>query len=470
MPLFSRRSTWLALLLGAVLLLGFCAVAAQGSDGAAPEAVPTPDAATPDADADTEAAKPTLKEKLLAAYEKVVNFDAQAQLERMQAAVKVLQETDYHGMFETAKTTLLEGDIRNVETGLLVAYLALVIMAVLPIIIGSLQSTSASSSDEPAEIMTSADAAYFPIQASITLFGLYMLFQLFGKEYVNYLLSGYFFLLGIGAVTWSLCPLGAMIAPSSLNDRKFHLYFKESGPAVDAEEKEAKDAAAKDGKGDKASAGADAGVWLDSKFSATDICCFAVALAIGAAYLKTKHWILNNIFGMAFATNGISLLQLGSFGIGATLLVGLFFYDVFWVFGTDVMVTVAKSFDAPIKVIFPRDFLTNGIWATEHAMLGLGDIVLPGVLIALLLRFDRSRNGGSPVYFVTALFAYVLGLVLTVFVMHTFKAAQPALLYLVPLGVSTPLLLSIVRGEVGALFKYSDEDAAAAPAKEKKAQ
>ena len=29
---------------------------------------------------------------------------------------------------------------------------------------------------------------------------------------------------------------------------------------------------------------------------------------------------------------------------GAILLAGLFVYDVFWVFGTDVMVTVAKSF------------------------------------------------------------------------------------------------------------------------------
>jgi hypothetical protein len=29
---------------------------------------------------------------------------------------------------------------------------------------------------------------------------------------------------------------------------------------------------------------------------------------------------------------------------------GLFVYDIFWVFFTPVMVTVAKSFDAPIKV------------------------------------------------------------------------------------------------------------------------
>lgn len=30
---------------------------------------------------------------------------------------------------------------------------------------------------------------------------------------------------------------------------------------------------------------------------------------------------------------------------------GLFIYDIFWVFFTPVMVSVAKSFDAPIKVL-----------------------------------------------------------------------------------------------------------------------
>ena len=37
------------------------------------------------------------------------------------------------------------------------------------------------------------------------------------------------------------------------------------------------------------------------------------------------------------------MLKLGSFTNGAVLLCGLFFYDIFWVFGTDVMVTVAKK-------------------------------------------------------------------------------------------------------------------------------
>jgi minor histocompatibility antigen H13 len=42
----------------------------------------------------------------------------------------------------------------------------------------------------------------------------------------------------------------------------------------------------------------------------------------------------------------------GSFLNGVILLSGLFVYDVFWVFGTDVMVTVAKSFQARLCLPF----------------------------------------------------------------------------------------------------------------------
>ncbi len=52
---------------------------------------------------------------------------------------------------------------------------------------------------------------------------------------------------------------------------------------------------------------------------------------------------------MAFAINGVELLNLNNVLTGCILLGGLFVYDIFWVFGTNVMVTVAKSFEAPIK-------------------------------------------------------------------------------------------------------------------------
>lgn len=65
--------------------------------------------------------------------------------------------------------------------------------------------------------------------------------------------------------------------------------------------------------------------------------------------LLPQHWIANNIFGIAFSVNGVEMLHLNNVLTGVILLGGLFVYDVFWVFGTDVMVTVAKSFEAPIK-------------------------------------------------------------------------------------------------------------------------
>ena len=54
------------------------------------------------------------------------------------------------------------------------------------------------------------------------------------------------------------------------------------------------------------------------------------------AYALTKAWYLNNALGCAFSVQGIEMLSLGSFVIGAILLMGLFVYDVFWVFGTEV--------------------------------------------------------------------------------------------------------------------------------------
>lgn len=40
-------------------------------------------------------------------------------------------------------------------------------------------------------------------------------------------------------------------------------------------------------------------------------------------------------------------------------------------------------------VVFPQDLLEQGLRANNFAMLGLGDIVIPGIFIALLLRFDN---------------------------------------------------------------------------------
>jgi len=125
------------------------------------------------------------------------------------------------------------------------------------------------------------------------------------------------------------------------------------------------------------------------------------------------------------------------------------------------MVTVAKSFDAPIKLLFPKS-----LWAAEYqfSMLGLGDIVIPGVFIALLLRYDHHRNvmcntkKNSTPYFNNTMVGYFVGLATTIIVMHTFQAAQPALLYLVPTCIGASLGTSVILGDLTGLFAYSEEE------------
>ena len=82
--------------------------------------------------------------------------------------------------------------------------------------------------------------------------------------------------------------------------------------------------------------------------------CLGLCSVVGVWYILKKHWLANDLLGMAFAINRIELLHFNNVVTGCILLGGLFFYDIFGVFGTDVMVTVAKSFEAPIKLVFPR--------------------------------------------------------------------------------------------------------------------
>merc|ERR1719322_2118356 len=191
---------------------------------------------------------------------------------------------------------------------------------------------------------------------------------------------------------------------------------------------------------------------FDNKFIFSFILCGMVSVW----YFFTKHWVANNLIGLAFAVGGIELLKLSGTKTGAILLIGLFFYDIFWVFGTNVMVTVVKSFEAPIKLVFPQDLLENGLAAQNMAMLGLGDIVIPGIFVALLLRYDQSLKRNSNFYFYTTFIAYILGLCGTIVVMHVFKHAQPALLYLVPACLGAPIFMALIRGDIKSMFNYAD--------------
>lgn len=352
---------------------------------------------------------------------------------------------------EELKAALTEA-AAELEPGLALAYFMLILFASVPIYFGSFASIGVGDGEggEDVEIMTSEDAAYFPIYASCALFSMFLLFKFVGPEYVNLVLGAYFFALGTMSLTSALRPVGLLIVPADYLGEPYHFELTQKAPA----------AAEGDGAEKKGDAEAEAPkdiLHFELSFDNADLACLFMSACVGVWYLCTKHWVATNLYGLSFALNGITLFVLPSFKIGSMLLCGLFFYDIFWVFCTPVMVTVARSFDAPIKVIFPKDFMENGFAAKQHAMLGLGDIVLPGVLVALLCRYDHNSGRKMYPYFWSVYIAYILGLVLTIVIMHTFKAAQPALLYLVPAVLLTPMAVAVVRGELKELFEYTEE-------------
>ncbi|XP_067227481.1 minor histocompatibility antigen H13 isoform X2 [Chanodichthys erythropterus] len=328
--------------------------------------------------------------------------------------------------------------------GTALAYGSLLLMALLPIFFGALRSVGCSKSKSPSdmpETITSRDAARFPIIASCTLFGLYLFFKIFSQEYINLLLSMYFFVLGILALSHTMSPFMYRVFPANLPNKQYQLLFTQ-------------------GSGDSKEE------IVNYEFDTKDLICLCVSSVVGVWYVLKKHWVANNLFGLAFALNGVELLHLNNVSTGCILLGGLFVYDVFWVFGTNVMVTVAKSFEAPIKLVFPQDLLEKGLDASNFAMLGLGDIVIPGIFIALLLRFDVSLKKNTRTYFYTSFLAYIFGLGLTIFVMHTFKHAQPALLYLVPACIGFPVLVALLKGELTEMFRYEESSPEEASSKE----
>ncbi|XP_051805525.1 minor histocompatibility antigen H13 isoform X4 [Acanthochromis polyacanthus] len=355
-----------------------------------------------------------------------------------------LNGTDSNG------TEALNATAKFVATpeGTALAYGSLVLMALLPIFFGALRSVSCSksknASDMP-ETITSRDAARFPIIASCTLFGLYLFFKVFSQEYINLLLSVYFFVLGVLALSHTMSPLMSRIFPASCPNKQYQLLFTQ-GSGESKEE------------------------IVNYEFDTKNLVCLVISSVVGVWYLLKKHWIANNLFGLAFALNGVELLHLNNVSTGCILLGGLFVYDVFWVFGTNVMVTVAKSFEAPIKLVFPQDLLEKGLEASNFAMLGLGDIVIPGIFIALLLRFDVSLKKNSRTYFYSSFLAYIFGLGLTIFVMHTFKHAQPALLYLVPACVGFPVIVALFKGELTEMFRYEEASPEEAASKDESSE
>ena len=98
--------------------------------------------------------------------------------------------------------------------------------------------------------------------------------------------------------------------------------------------------------------------------------------------------------------------------------------------------------------VFPR-FLSSTL-----SLVGLGDVLVPGVHLAVLRRFDaHTARAWYRGYFFIGLVGYAVGLFATMTVAYVFASGQPALLFLIPLVHAPPMLFAWWRGELRMLWR-----------------
>lgn len=128
------------------------------------------------------------------------------------------------------------------------------------------------------------------------------------------------------------------------------------------------------------------------------------------------YWLTQDVMGTCMCITFLSLIQLNSIQVASILLIVAFVYDIFFVFITpllfkeSVMITVATSGGPPKADAlwcekYPHDTNCTGgdplpmlltiprllDYAGGASLLGLGDIVLPGLLLSFAARLDAAK-------------------------------------------------------------------------------
>ncbi|XP_013865884.1 signal peptide peptidase-like 2A isoform X2 [Austrofundulus limnaeus] len=209
--------------------------------------------------------------------------------------------------------------------------------------------------------------------------------------------------------------------------------------------------------------------------------CISIAVVWGVYRNEDRWiWILQDLLGIAFCLNFMKTISLSNFKICVILLSLLLVYDVFFVFitpfftknGVSIMVQVALGPDAtgektqgnmveipaepqppseklPVVMRVPRfSAWAQNLCGMQFSILGYGDIIVPGLLVAYCSRFDVWVNSRKKIYFLSCCIAYFLGMILTFVVMLLSGMGQPALLYLVPFTLVTSAVVAGCRGEM----------------------
>ncbi|PPD97697.1 hypothetical protein GOBAR_DD05300 [Gossypium barbadense] len=196
---------------------------------------------------------------------------------------------------------------------------------------------------------------------------------------------------------------------------------------------------------------------------------FCIAFAVvWAVYRNVSFaWIGQDILGIALIITVLQIVHVPNLKVGTVLLSCAFLYDIFWVFVSkklfheSVMIVVARGDKSgqdgiPMLLKIPRMFDPWG----GYSIIGFGDILLPGLLVAFSLRYDWLANKSLRAgYFVWAMIAYGLGLLVTYVALNLMDGhGQPALLYIVPFTLGTFLTLGRKRGDLRILWTSGEPE------------
>lgn len=196
---------------------------------------------------------------------------------------------------------------------------------------------------------------------------------------------------------------------------------------------------------------------------------FAISLSVTWVVLRhhPQSWILQDLLGVAFSINMLKTLRMPNLMICSVLLVLLFFYDIFFVFitpfltmkGESIMVEVARGGNSQeqLPMVLRVPHLNNeslSVCFSQFSLLGFGDILVPGLLVAYCHGFDLL-NTRNRVYFLSGIIFYGVGLVVTFVALYVMRTPQPALLYLVPATLIPTVCIAWCRGQLREIWNGS---------------
>ncbi|KAG1470727.1 hypothetical protein G6F56_002514 [Rhizopus delemar] len=323
------------------------------------------------------------------------------------------------------------------------ASLALLILAVIPIWVGSFvslrmmkkSSQKTKLEQDDAHVLSTQHALVFPIIGSIAIFYTYLALKSIDPEYINEGIIIVTSLLSTALFSNTLLLIAKNNMSRSWLDKieNYKFSFSRQGKEV-----------------------------CHIHITTIHLLVMAASIALSVTYAITQHWIIGNMFTMCLVINIIGFLTVDSFWTGFFLMCGMLIHDILWISGSETIVKISESFsNAPLNIIWPRHietFVLDQLVKDNQmfTMFSITDIIIPGIFIAYFLRFDRKRAWEKNVtnmefdkpFFNSAIVAYTISAGVSIITVHLTKNAQSALFYIMPALTLSTLFTAVIENNL----------------------